>query len=225
MGKRDLDRIALGSMLAFFGLLAALLFGFAGTLRYWQGWLFCLSFCAPTAGITLYFLRRDPELVRRRVRPTETRPRQQAVQSAAAVLFFLGLIALPALDHRLGWSAVPGWVSCGADALTAAGFGVVFFVFRENPFASRAVERMADQRTVTTGPYAVVRHPMYSGAALVILSAPVALGSVWGLAVSGLLLGLIAVRLLDEEAYLKEQLPGYREYCAVRRYRLVPFLW
>lgn len=135
------------------------------------------------------------------------------------------IIAFPAWDYHMGWSSVPIWLSIATDVLVLVGFVVVFYVFKANTFTSGAIEHMKSQRTITNGPYTVVRHPMYSGAALIIVASPLALGSYWGLIFSMLLIVIIVHCLLDEKALLNEELEGYSDYCKKQPYRLVPFIW
>ena len=207
--------------------LAAALFGAAGTLRFWQGWAYLLVFLVAVLLITVHFLRHDPDLIRRRlaVGPVaEQRRTQQVVQSVTSVCF-LALFVVSGLDRRFGWSSMPAPLALLGDALVAAGFGIVFLVFRENSYTSAVVEVSAGQRVISTGPYRVVRHPMYAGGLLLIAATPVALGSLAALPVVLPLAAAIVTRLRDEERLLAAELPGYREYCRQVRYRLVPGLW
>lgn len=209
---------------SFFGAMLGLIFLSAGGWEFAQGWWYWFSFCGPTLFITLYFLKADPALIERRVRPVESRPRQAVGQSVAALLFAM-LIAVPGLDRRFGWTSVSTTLSLASDALVAAGFAWVFLAFRENTFASRAIETMSHQKVIKTGVYTAVRHPMYSGAALIITATPPALGSWAGLAIAAPLIAVIVFRILDEEAMLKEELQGYRAYCQETKYRLIPHVW
>ena len=225
MKKRTLSVVTYLSLAVFFLILFGLIFTVAGSARFLQGWLYGLSFCVPTLLITVYFLAKDPALIERRIRPVETRPKQVAGQSLAALLFFGGIIVMPALDHRLMWTSLPLWLSILADGMVLAGFLLVFAVFRANTFTSRAIELMEGQQVITTGPYALVRHPMYSGAALIILFTPVAMDSLTGLIFSALLIVVIVLRILDEEKLLLGSLEGYADYCQQTRYRLLPHFW
>jgi len=146
------------------------------------------------------------------------------IQSVASVAF-LSLLVVPALDHRLGWSHAPVLAVAAGNLLSACGFGVVFLVFRANPFTAGTVQVEPTQTVIDTGPYAMVRHPMYAGALLLLIGTPAALGSWWGLAAFPAILGAIVARLLDEERLLIAGLPGYGQYCARVRYRLIPRLW
>jgi protein-S-isoprenylcysteine O-methyltransferase Ste14 len=142
-----------------------------------------------------------------------------------ASLGFISLLVLPALDFRFHWSVVPfGGVVLG-DALFVLGFGFIGRVYRENTFTSATIEVTEGQRVIATGPYAVVRHPMYASALLYLLGTPLALGSYWGLLALAFMMPFLLWRLLDEERLLARELPGYTDYQARVRYRLVPLLW
>jgi protein-S-isoprenylcysteine O-methyltransferase Ste14 len=208
-------------------IMGALLFGCAGTLRYWHAWVYLSLFFALSAVITLDVLRRDPALLRRRMRggPTaERRPLQRLIMLAAS-LGFVALLVVPALDVRHGWSSVPVAGVFVGDVLFVVGFGFIGRVYRENTYASATIEISAGQRVIETGPYAVVRHPMYAGALLHLIGTPLALGSYWGCLGLAFMLPFLVWRLLDEERLLARELPGYAAYQARVRYRLIPGLW
>jgi protein-S-isoprenylcysteine O-methyltransferase Ste14 len=208
-------------------IMGALLFVSAGTVRYWHAWIYLLLFFGMSAVITLDLIRHDPALLARRMRggPTaERRPLQRFIMLGAS-LGFIGLLVLPALDFRFKWSVVPlGGVVIG-DALFVIGFGFIARVYRENTFTSATIEVAEGQRVVATGPYAIVRHPMYASALLYLVGTPLALGSYWGLLALALMLPFLLWRLIDEERLLARDLPGYTDYQRRVRYRLVPFLW
>lgn len=225
MKKSTLYIITYLSVAIFFALLFLTIFLAASGLNFWNGWLYWLVFCIPTFVITAYFLQNDPALIERRIRPTETRPAQIVGQSMAAILFFGGIIILPSLDYRFEWSFVPPWVSMLGAVVVLGGFVIVFIVFKSNTFTSRVIEHMEGQRVISTGPYSIVRHPMYSGAALIIFGTPVVLGSLLGLIPAVLLLFVIVLRIYDEEKMLKIELAGYKEYCEKIRFRLIPYVW
>jgi protein-S-isoprenylcysteine O-methyltransferase Ste14 len=218
---------AIAGMLFLFVALAAAIFLSAGTLDYWQAWLFLVVFFGCTLLITAYLFVKDKRLLEARVRggPTaEKQKKQQAIQSLAS-LAFLGIFIAAGLDHRFGWSSIPAWLSVLATALVAIGMFSVFLVFRENTFTSATIEVAEKQRVVDTGPYSLVRHPMYSGAGLLVLAAPIALGSWVSLVFSVLLMGVVVARLLDEEQFLARELQGYEEYRRKVKYRLIPGVW
>lgn len=208
-------------------ILALALFLPAGSLRFWQAWIYLAVFAGCTILITVYLVNNDRELLAGRVQAgpvAETQRTQQIIQSLAS-LFFISLFIIPGLDFRFGWSNVPPVVSLMSDGLVALGFYFVFLVFRENSYTRATIEVSAGQKVISTGPYALVRHPMYAGAMLLILFTPVALGSWMGVPFSILLIMVIVARLLDEEKFLKANLSGYQEYCQKVRYRLVPLIW
>ena len=225
MKKLTLYIITYLSVAIFFALLFLAIFLPAGRLNFWNGWLYWLVFCIPTFMITAYFLQNDPALIERRIRPAETRPAQIVGQSMAAILFFGGIIILPSLDYRFEWSFVPPWISMLGAVVVFGGFVIVFIVFKSNTFASRSIEHMEGQQVIFTGLYSIVRHPMYSGAILIIFATPVVLGSVLGLVPAVLLFFIIVLRIHDEEKMLKTELIGYKEYCEKVRFRLIPYVW
>ncbi len=207
--------------------MSLLLFGCAGTARYWQAWVYLAIFTAASALISLDLMRRDRALLERRMRggPTaEKRPAQKLIMLGTSVAF-IALLAVPALDHRFGWSAVPLAGVVTGDVLVAIGFYLIARVYRSNPFGSATIEVAENQTVVSTGPYAIVRHPMYASALLYLVGTPLALGSYWGLIPIAAILPLVVWRLLDEERLLARRLPGYAEYQRRVRYRLVPFVW
>jgi len=209
------------------GVLALVLFVGAGTFAYWQAWVFLSVFTAAVAHITIDLARRDPALLARRVQAgpiAETTRSQQRIQGAAS-LAFIGTFVVSALDYRVGGSRPPAVFVVLGDGLVACGLFVVFRVFRSNTFTSATIEVASGQQVVSTGPYAVVRHPMYAGALLFLLGVPFALGSYWGLLGLPPLAAVIIWRLRDEERYLGRNLVGYAAYCARVRYRLIPRLW
>jgi protein-S-isoprenylcysteine O-methyltransferase Ste14 len=142
-----------------------------------------------------------------------------------ASISFLALLIIPAFDHRYGWSNIPLYIVIAGDFLVALGFFLIFLVLRENTFAAATIEVSADQKVITTGPYSIIRHPMYSGALVMLLGTPLALGSWWGLLTLIPFTLILIWRLLDEEKFLSKNLPGYNEYCQKVRYRLIPLLW
>jgi protein-S-isoprenylcysteine O-methyltransferase Ste14 len=223
----ELNKKALSGLLRFLILLAVFLFLPAWTFRYWQAWTFLCVFSACALAISLYVMKNDPKLLERRTRagPGAEKERSQQIIQLVATFAFIAVIVFPSLDHRFAWSTVPSSVVIAGDGLVAFGFLLIFFVFRENSFASGVVEVEADQKVVATGPYALVRHPMYAGAVVMLVGVPLALGSRWGLlAVIPITLAIVW-RLLDEEAFLARKLQGYAAYQQRVRYRLMPWIW
>jgi protein-S-isoprenylcysteine O-methyltransferase Ste14 len=199
----------------------------AGTIDYWQAWLYFAAFFGGGALLTLYLMRRDPALLERRMSggPTaEKRPAQRVIMTATS-LCFIALIVVPAFDRRFGWSSMPASAALAGDVLVVVGFYFIFLVYRENTFTAATIQVVADQTVVSTGPYAIVRHPMYASGLLYLLGTPIALGSYWGLVPFACLLPFLIWRLFDEEQLLGETLPGYREYQQKVRHRLLPGIW
>lgn len=216
--------LALAVLVVVMGLL---LFGTAGTMRYWQAWIYLSIFSVASLLTTLYLIRNDPALLERRMSGgpmAEKEPAQRLIMVFAS-LGFVALLVVPALDRRLGWSVVPVRVVLVGEGLVALGFAFIFRVYRENTFTSATIEVAADQTVVATGPYALVRHPMYASACLYLVGTPLALGSYWGLLAFVFTLPFLIWRLLDEERLLARELPGYPEYQRRVRDRLIPWIW
>jgi protein-S-isoprenylcysteine O-methyltransferase Ste14 len=197
------------------------------TLNYWQAWLFLFVFFASSLAITLYLMKADPELLERRVHggSAAEKERSQKVIQRFAAMAFIATMVFPALDHRFRWSNVPLIGVLAGDLLVALGFFVVFLAFKENTFTSGIIEVAPEQKVISTGPYAIVRHPMYAGALVLLLGAPLALGSWWGLLTIVPMTIVLVWRLLDEERFLASNLAGYTGYQDKVRYRLAPLIW
>ncbi len=223
----DLNRKAGAGLATLLIILAAFLFLPAGTLNYWQGWVFLAVFFSAALAISAYLMKNNPTLLERRLNagPGAEREKSQKIIQILAWIVFAAAIIFPAIDHRLAWSAVPPLVSIAGDSLVALGYWIVFLVFRENTFSSATIEVQSGQTVVSSGPYALVRHPMYAGALLLLLGVPLALGSWWGLFTVVPIALVLAWRLLAEEQFLSTNLPGYSEYRSHVRYRLVPWVW
>lgn len=199
----------------------------AWSLAYWQAWLYWALTSAASLATALYFLRHDPKLMQRRLEVgarAEALPNQKIIQGIGGA--FVGAIYIVAgFEHRFGDMSMPTAVVLSADAAVLVAAVMTFRVFRENTFTASTVTVEAGQRVVATGPYATVRHPMYTAAMLGYLAAPPALGSLWAFVPAVLLCATIVVRLLDEERHLAAHLPGYAAYLDAVRYRLIPRIW
>lgn len=224
--RAPIAKIALGFLYLFI-IMGGSLFGPASTFNYPQAWIYLFVFNLSCALITAYIWKKNPPLFERRMRGRirDEKEKKQRLIRLFMMIAFLGLLIVPAIDHRLGWSSVPLLVEIAGCTLSALGFYLFFVVLKTNSFASSTVEKSPDQRVISTGPYAIVRHPMYSGALVLFLGTPLALGS-W----TGLLMVIpstigILLRLIAEEQFLEINLPGYREYRQKVRYRLIPRLW
>jgi protein-S-isoprenylcysteine O-methyltransferase Ste14 len=218
---------AIGWLLVLLVVMGAVLFVSAWTFNYWQAWVFLSVFGLSSLAVTVYLMKNDPKLLERRMHggPTAEKELSQKIIMSAASIGFAAILIVPALDHRWHWSAVPPYAVIAGNILIVLGWTIILFVFRENTFTSATIEVAADQRVVSTGPYAVVRHPMYSGSLLYFLGIPIALGSWWGLFVGILMMPVFVLRLFDEEKLLARNLLGYSEYMVRVKYRLVPFVW
>lgn len=209
--------------------MGALLFACAGTMHWPSAWVF-LGTCAllgPLCGWWLY--RIDPALLAERLRPVLQKD-QPAADKAFMIVFIIAMLAWLAamgLDRRSHASYVPFAVQVLGLVLYVASTLFILWVFRENSFAAPVVKLQAEraQRVISTGPYAHVRHPMYSGMVLFFAGVPLLLGSWWGLAMVPVILALFAIRIGIEERTLREGLPGYSDYVTRVRYRLLPGVW
>ncbi len=199
----------------------------AWTFNYWQAWVFIVVFMTSVTIIGLYLSLKDPALLERRKNfgPGKEERTSQKVIMSLAVIVNLAVLVVSALDHRFGWSYVPAWVSLVGDVLVALGLMINLLVFKENSYGASNIQVEKEQTVISTGPYAIVRHPMYMGVLIMCIGVPLALGSLWGLVTLTITLGVLIWRILDEEKLLKVELPGYSEYAQRVRYRLVPYLW
>lgn len=223
----ELNKRASLGLLELIVAMAALTFLPAWTIDYWQAWILLAVFLACTLAIDFYLLKNDPKLLERRLKagPGSEQEQSQKIIQALAMTAFVAIFILSALDHRFGWSRVPPYVSILGDVLVALGLYFVFLVFKENTFTSAIIEIGDDQRVITTGPYALVRHPMYIGALVMLVGVPLALGSLWGLLAIVPMVLVIVWRLLDEEKFLAANLAGYSKYQRKVRYHLLPMIW
>jgi protein-S-isoprenylcysteine O-methyltransferase Ste14 len=206
--------------------LGAVLCLLAGRFNYWQAWVFAVLFMFLTNSQGVYLGIKDPELLERRKNvAAEGESRAQKIFIIVGFLADACLLLFSALDHRFGWSQMPVFVSVVGDALLVFSFFLYYLVFRENSYAASSIQTFDGQKVISTGPYALVRHPKYVGDLFLVISIPLALGSWWGLVFIALVIPALAWRILDEEKLLKKDLPGYVEYTQKVRYRLVPYLW
>jgi protein-S-isoprenylcysteine O-methyltransferase Ste14 len=221
LSRRQLARTALLRLVGGVVVLPALLVLPAGTLAYWQAWVYLAIILVPMTLTAGYLLVNDPELLERRMRARE-KDGEQGRLVAVMSLFFFAAILIPGFDRRFGWSNVPVAAVVVADLLELAGYGLFVLVLRENRSASRIIEVESGQRVVATGPYSVVRHPMYTAVLVMVLATPLALGSWWALVPALLVIPVLTARIRNEERMWTSGLGGYRDYLAVTPYRLVP---
>jgi len=224
LSTKDLVRMTLPKFFILIILLMILFFLPAGTWNYWQGWVYMLVLLVPMSLVMPYLIKHNQELLRRRMQYKERRVEQKKI-IYLSYPFFVLMFIFPGFDRRFGWSQAPVWVVLAADVLILLGYGVVFLTFKENTYASRVIEVAEGQKVITSGPYAIVRHPMYVGTLLMYFFTPLALGSWLGLIPALSLFPTIILRILDEEKALAQDLPGYTEYMQMTPYRLIPGVW
>lgn len=203
-------------------ILGGVLFVPAGSLQFWEAWIYWCEFSVLTLFITIYFLKKSPELLSRRMQYKE----KETTRKPPAILnlCFLCYI-IPGLDFRFHWSTVPVWVVIAANAIVFLGYIFIILVFKENNYASTVIQVEKEQPVITTGPYAIIRHPMYLGLILMILFTPLALGSYWAIIPALLCIPMNVFRIIGEEEVLLRDLAGYKDYCLKTRYRLIPLIW
>jgi protein-S-isoprenylcysteine O-methyltransferase Ste14 len=224
LSRRQLVRMAFVRLLAGFVILLAMLLLPAGTLAFREAWAYMAVLFLPVTLVLAYLLKNDPGLLERRMRTKEKEAEQGLVVKVASVCL-LFVVLLPGFDHRFQWSNVPVAAVVVADVLILLGYALVVLVFRENSYASRIIEVEQDQHVISTGPYAIVRHPMYVGVIVIYVLTPVALGSWWAVIPALPLVPILVARIWNEEKVLAEELVGYQEYMRTTRYRLVPGVW
>ena len=205
-------------------ILAALLFVPAGTLKYWNGWLFIAILFIPmtVAGVVMLF--KSPELLEKRLNAKESEKEQKAVVALSS-LMFLAAFTVAGLNFRFGWVKLPVWLVCASSVVFLGAYLMYAEVLRENVYLSRTVEVQENQKVIDTGLYGIVRHPMYSSTLLLFLSMGLVLGSLFSFLILLLYVPIIAVRIKNEEKVLEEGLDGYAEYKKRVKYRVIPFIW
>lgn len=199
----------------------------AGTTHYPEAWRYLVIFFGGVLAISIYLVTKDRRLLQSRlaVGPTaEKRKAQKWIQGAASV-GFIGVYILSGFDYRFHWSGVPKWFSVLSDVFIIVSMIFFFIVFKKNTYLSATVEVQEQQRVITGGPYAVVRHPMYTAALLLFLFTPFALNSCYALLTFPLMFLVLVFRCLDEEQALKKDLAGYEAYCQKVQYRLIPYIF
>jgi protein-S-isoprenylcysteine O-methyltransferase Ste14 len=205
-------------------LLGVLVFLPAGTIQYWQGWVYLGFLLLQMLIFALVLYVKDTTLMARRLQLKESQPQQKKAIAGLSIAI-LAIFVVSGLDRRFGWSAIPPFLVIAADLIILAGYLVYGLTLRVNRFASRTVEVQQGQTVISSGPYSIVRHPMYLAFTLIFGFTPIALGSYWTLLVAVFFPLLLALRIVNEEKVLHESLAGYDEYVHKVRYRLIPFVW
>jgi protein-S-isoprenylcysteine O-methyltransferase Ste14 len=210
-------------ILVFLGLL---LFLTAGSLQYTEAWIYIFVVFVPAIFVITYFYKKDPNFIGSRIlKRREKEQMHRSIQNIFSIVFLIGLL-IPGFDFRFGWSNVPMSVVIISDILVFMGYMIIARVMEENRYASAIIEISKEQKIIETGPYKIVRHPMYTGGLIFILFTPLALGSYWALIPFSIITVLpLILRIINEEKLLTANLPEYSEYCKKTKYRLIPFVW
>ena len=205
-------------------LLGVLLFVPAGTLAWMQGWLLMGILFIPMLCVGLIMMKKDPELLKKRLNAKEKQKEQKDVVRFSGLMFLAAFI-LAGLNYRFKWIVLPDWISWAAAVLFLLAYALYAEVMRENSYLSRTIEVQEGQKVVDTGLYGIVRHPMYMSTLFLFLAMPLVLGSVISFLIMLLYIPLIAKRIRNEEQVLEEGLEGYKEYKQKVQYKVIPFIW
>lgn len=224
VSNRKLIQMAYARILMAVVGLGIMFFWPAGTLAYWQAWVYMAVLFIPMFFLIHYLAKNDPGLLERRMKAREKESKQKGFVILASILILIAFI-LPGLDVRFGWSNVPALVSLAAAAIVGISYYLFILVLKANSFAARTVETEEQQTVATSGPYAVVRHPMYLAISLLYVFSPLALGSWWAMIPTVFLPLVLVGRIKNEEEVLMRELKGYSEYVQKTRYRLFPGIW
>ena len=196
----------------------------AGSIKFWEAWAYMGVLFIPMIFVLIYLLKKDPELLERRMKMKEKEEPQKACIKLSLLVFFIAFI-IPGFDYRFEWSKVLFIVVIIADLFVFIGYLLFFLVLKENTYASRIIEVEKGQKVISTGPYVIIRHPMYVAVLMMYVLSPLALGSYWAVLAVLPLPVLIIFRIKNEEKILIDKLPGYREYTQKVKYRLIPYIW
>ena len=224
LDQKSLRRMVITRFVLVFIVLGLMFFLPAWTYRYWQAWAYMLILVVPMILFVRYLYKNDPELLKRRLRMREKQKAQRLVQVLVWPLFLLAFV-IPGFDYRLHWSNMPLALVIISEVVVLVSYLFIGLVFRTNSYASRVVEVEKGQKVITTGPYAIVRHPMYLGVLFFYIFSPLSLGSYWALIPTLLIIPILFIRIRGEEKELLENLEGYEEYVIKTKYRLVPGIW
>ena len=222
--KRELISKALSRFIPGIIIISALLFIPAGSLKFWNAWLFIGVLFIPMLFVLVYLIIFDPELLYKRLDTNEREKTQKKVMLFTTLIFLSGFI-LSGFDYRYNWSDVPLWLVLISSIIVLTGYILFFFVMRQNSYASRVVEIQEKQEVIDTGLYSIVRHPMYFAAILMFLFMPIVLGSFFALIPLLVFPFQMNIRIKNEEEILEKGLEGYKKYKQKVRYKIIPFIW
>lgn len=205
-------------------IVSLLIFVPAGSIKFWNGWLFMGTLFIPMFFILIYLLAREPDLLTKRLKTKEKEKTQKAYQ-VLSIIVCLAAFIVPGLDFRFNWSEVPLSVVLISAVIMMSGYLMFFIVMKQNAFASRVIEIQSEQKLIDTGLYSLIRHPMYLAGIVLFVFAPLVLGSFYALIAMTFIPVLLVIRIKNEEKVLKEGLKGYDQYMKIVKYRLIPFIW
>ena len=205
-------------------LVGFLLFLPAGSFLYWNGWLLIAVLFVPMIVAGFVMMKKNPELLRKRLNVKEEQPEQKTVIVLSGVMFLAAFI-VAGLNFRFGWIVLQNWIVYAATAVFLLGYILYAEVLRENAYLSRTVEVQENQKVIDTGLYGIVRHPMYMSTFLLFLSMPLVLGSVISFVIMLVYIPIIAKRISNEEQVLEEGLAGYSDYKKKVKYKVIPHIW
>jgi protein-S-isoprenylcysteine O-methyltransferase Ste14 len=214
----------LSKFLAGLVIVMVLLFIPAGTFAYWQAWLFIGVLFVPMFLFGLVLMKRNPDLLRKRLSAKEKESEQKRVVAISGVMF-VAMFIIAGFNRRFDWWMLPDGIVLSAAAAFLLGYVMYAEVMRENVWLSRIIEVHENQKVVDKGLYGVVRHPMYTSTLILFLSMPLILSSPWSFVIMLLYIPIIVKRIINEESVLSNELDGYAEYKQKVRYRLIPYLW
>ena len=224
LSQSELIKKIFARFFLFIGFMLVMFFVPAGTLAYWEAWVYLIAILICMFSFLIYFLKNDPELLERRMRTQEKETEQKWIVKCL-FLACLFTVLLPGFDRRFEWSHVPVQVVILADIIVLLGYSIIFLTMRENSYASRIIEVEKGQEVISSGPYAIIRHPMYLGSTLLFLLTPLALGSYWAIIPAVFIIPILMARIRNEEQILEKELEGYQEYMQKIKYRLIPGIW
>ena len=196
----------------------------AGTLKFWNGWLFIGAIFIPMFCAFIYLIKNNPDLLAKRMKLRE-KEKTQKIYLIISWIVFLIIFIVPGLDFRFNWSNVPLSVVLISTLIMLSGYLMFFIVMKQNTYASRVIEIQDEQKLIDTGLYSFVRHPMYLASIILWGFEPLVLGSFYGLIPMIFFVALIVIRIKSEEKVLINGLKGYDEYMKKVKYRLIPFVW
>ena len=207
-----------------FLIIGLLLFIPAGTLNYWNAWLFIGILFVPMLIVGIILMIKSPDLLRKRLNSKEKESKQEILILLGGVMFISGFV-VSGLNYRFEWIILPKWIIFIATIIFLLAYVLYAEVLRENMYLSRIIEVQENQKVIDTGLYGIIRHPMYSSTILLFLSIPLVLGSLFSFLIFLLYPIIIVKRIKNEEQVLEQGLKGYLEYKKKVKYRLIPFIW